>query len=186
MGAINALTIDETAAPPKDDDILAAMSAVFFDDDEQAMLASAADISYSNSCQGINAINAACEILNTVSQDVSNALRSSDSICDIPLDPLITNNQGPSQSPEEIGELRTPKSKAQKSHKKPFRSKLDLDKCLEERKLRRKTERLMERQNVMMHGRKVKRNLRLLKQPQKCQDCGKAFHYTGYLEAHMR
>lgn len=186
LDAIHELSLDETTAPPKDADILAAVNAVFFDEADHMTLNPSTALEFEDAYE--NSVVSSSNSPDTQgSTNTSIAVDTHGSFCDIQLDPLTVEHQSVQEVPlpATITNGRSvPTTNTKRARKKPVRSKQDLDRCLEERKLRRKAERLIERQNG--NGRKVKKNLRLLKEPQKCPDCGKTFHYTGYLEAHLR
>lgn len=149
------------------------MSAVFFEDSQQPPLMSTDSLEHFQ--------NNLLEMPNKEADSVEVASQL------INLDPLNMNaiTIGSDQNIISNTDNSIVESKAKLQCSKSHRSRLDLDKCLQERKLKRKTENLLERQTKKMQKR-TRKNKKLLKQPQKCLDCGKVFNYSGYLEAHMR
>lgn len=174
---------DAINGPVKDDEIYAAMSAVFFDNNHLSSLPQV-DLSYS------------CALLETSSMDAgcSQPIGS----LDCPLtgsgnDPLTVQvlqtadiNPIPVQNLELEEKIDSPtasmktKSEMAKKRSKVLKTKKDLDQCLETRKLKRKAERLKERERDNQFSEKA------LTTPQQCLVCGKKFRYRGYLQTHMR
>lgn len=175
---------DAINAPVKDDEIYAAMSAVFFDNNHLSALPQV-DLSYS------------CALLETSSMDAgcSQPIASLDcTLTGSGSDPLTVQvlqtadiNPTPVQNLEQdikfdspTGSLKTETEKPKK-RSKILKSKKDLDQCLETRKLKRKAERLKERET-----RDNQFSEKALTTPQQCLVCGKKFRYRGYLQTHMR
>lgn len=171
--------LTDTINTPKDDEIYAAMSAVFFDNNHMSSLPQV-DLSYS------------CALLDTSSMDASCSQHLANLECPLTAtgnDPLtvpilqtdIKPTPVPSLEEKEQIELSAGSSKTQsgkaKNRSKVLKSKKDLDKCLETRRLKRKAERLKEREE---------RDEKVLTTPQQCMVCGKKFRYRGYLQTHMR
>lgn len=170
--------ISDATIAAKDEEIYAAMSAVFFEDSQQTLMSSQAIEHFQN---------------NLLDAPTSSEMDSGEATAQlINMDPLNMNAISKEIDEKIISDTNglmavqtSAKSKLKVRRSKLHRSRLDLDKCLQERKLRRKSEKLLERQTRKIQKR-ARKNKKLLKQPQKCLDCGKVFNYSGYLEAHMR
>lgn len=75
------------------------------------------------------------------------------------------------------------KSKKLKTKQKPVKGKSHLDELLKSHKEKMKTENASK---IQIFKQKRKKKMTALVEPEQCFQCGKVFHYKGYMELHLR